>query len=427
MARAVARAVALVALLAVVGCGLVGCGADDPPRVSLRMAARDGEDPLEGAVRLRVELDADPPATIDPVSIEAGGFQVDFDLPDVDVLRRVSLFLDDDAGDLVSRGATPEAPLQLLSSVPLRVLMSRVGDAAAVTIADMPAVETCAPLEGEWIVGLDATGAFAMLDVLALGPVAGVIPLDPPRPGARLADLGEGRTLLAGGGEGVRVYDGRTNLWSLVGDDGVEDGAFAAPALLSLDGGGALAACGGRAEVVAFAADGTIEWTAELAAARTGCAAAVAAGVLVIYGGGDEDAAAAEVVELDAHDVRVLIAEPDARADAGAAAAGALVLVAGGTRDGAPLDDGLMLDPTCADGCPAPVDLRVARGHAVAIGVDDEHVLVAGGGEAPERVDLPGAESVDVAGPSSDAGAIVRAGTGDLWWCGPEGYGVYAP
>ncbi len=276
----------------------LGCAADGPPELSLRMMARDGEDPLAGAARLRLDLDADPPVAVEPVAVSPEGFDVDIALPSVTSLHRVRLTLEDEAGAVVSRGATPEAPLELLTGVPVRILMSRPRTAARVTLDGWPALEAAAPLEGEWVLGLDASGAVGMLDLLALAPVAGVAPLTPARPGARLADLGEGRTLVIGGGEGVRVYDGLTSLWG-EGGDGIDDGSFVTPVVLGLEGGGAVAACGGRREVVGFAVDGTVAWTAELAAARTGCAAAVAGSALVVFGGGDgEEAPAAEVVDL---------------------------------------------------------------------------------------------------------------------------------
>jgi hypothetical protein len=403
----------------------VGCAADGPPQVTLTMVARDGEDPLEGAARLRIELVADPPREVEPVAVDAAGFDVELDLPGVESLRRVRLVLEDEDGAVVSRGATPEAPLDLLSGVPLHVLVSRPGVAGSVTLDGWPALAAAAPLEGEWVVGLDAAGTFGMLDLLALAPVAGVAPLQPPRPDARLADLGEGRTLAVGGGEGVRVYDGRTNLFG-DGGDGIDEGSFVAPVVLALAEGGAVAACGGRREIVAFGADGAVSWTAELAAPRTGCAAAIAVGALIVYGGGDDEAPAAEVVDLADHAVRTLVAEPDPRRDAAAAAAGTRVLVLGGARDDEALADGLRLDPACADGCPAPIDLGGPRAPAVAWGLDDDRVLLAGGGEPPEIVAAEGMAAAPVPGPSSDASVLLRAGTDDVWWWGPDGAGVYA-
>lgn len=402
-----------------------GCAADGPPLVTLTLVARDGEDPLEGAARLRIEVEAEPPATVEPVAVDPAGFDVELDLPGVDSLRRVSLVLEDAEGAVVSRGATPDAPLDLLSGVPLHVLMSRPGAAGSVTLEGWPPLVAAAPLEGEWIVGLDAEGVFGMLDLLALAPVAGVVPLLPSRTDARLADLGEARTLAVGGGEGVRVYDGRTNLFG-EGGDGVDDGSFVAPSVLALAEGGAIAACGGRREVVAFAADGSVSWTAELAASRAGCAAAIAVGALIVYGGGDEDAPAAEVVDLADHAVRTLVEEPDTRRDAAAAAAGARVLILGGLRDESTLADGLRLDPACGDGCPAPIELGAPRAPAVALGLDDDRVLLVGGGEAPEIVAAEDAAAATVPGPAVEAAVLLRAGTGDLWWFGPDGAGVYA-
>jgi len=404
----------------------LGCAADGPPELSLRMMARDGEDPLAGATSLRLDLEADPPIDLEPVAIDPEGFDVEIDLPSVTALRRVRLTLADEAGAVVSRGATPDAPLELLTGVPVRVLMSRPGTAAPVTLAGWPALEAAAPLESEWVLGLDASGAVGMLDLLALAPVAGVAPLTPARPGARLADLGEARTLVIGGGEGVRIYDGLTNLWG-EGGDGIDDGSFVTPVVLGLEGGGALAACGGRREVVGFAVDGTVAWTAELSAARTGCAATVAGSVLVVYGGGDDEGApAAEAVDLIEHTVRTLVAEPDPRQGAAAAAAGTRVLILGGAVAGEARDDGLRLDPACADGCPEPLTLGAARAPAVACSLEDGRVLLAGGGEPLEVVSGEDGNTEPVSGPASEATLLFRTGTDDVWWWGPDGSGVYA-